>query len=275
MTDLAGANLTGRDEDMMPEAERANAKAFPAKRNPARDTAISLTLAALIIGAWATAHIVGIFFWDLTTQPVWASVALAVFIAWLYVGLFIVAHDTMHYSLVPRVKWANRLVGQLCLGLYAGFSFDNLILKHRDHHVYAGTDRDPDFHDARTLSFLPWYFKFFSEYFGWQQGVIIAAWVAAYVALLGVDLANIWAFWAGPALISSLQLFTFGTYLPHKEEADAPFDDHHNARTNNMPWLVSLLTCFHFGYHHEHHLHPSVPWWRLPAAHAQYLRARG
>jgi beta-carotene ketolase (CrtW type) len=28
---------------------------------------------------------------------------------------------------------------------------------------------------------------------------------------------------------------------------------------------VSLLTCFHFGYHHEHHDTPWVPWWKLPA----------
>ncbi|MFA9473554.1 MAG: fatty acid desaturase [Filomicrobium sp.] len=34
---------------------------------------------------------------------------------------------------------------------------------------------------------------------------------------------------------------------------------------------MSLLTCFHFGYHHEHHLQPDVPWWRLPDAHADYL----
>ncbi|HYD98464.1 MAG TPA: fatty acid desaturase, partial [Alphaproteobacteria bacterium] len=29
--------------------------------------------------------------------------------------------------------------------------------------------------------------------------------------------------------------------------------------------LVSLLTCYHFGHHHEHHLRPDVPWWRLPS----------
>ena len=33
---------------------------------------------------------------------------------------------------------------------------------------------------------------------------------------------------------------------------------------------LSLLTCYHFGgYHHEHHLHPGVPWWRLPGTRAR------
>jgi len=243
-------------------------------RHRTRDAVISLTLAAAIIGGWLAAHIYGVFFIDLATTPWWISAGLAGLLTWLYVGMFIVAHDAMHYSLVPRMRWANRAIGQVALGLYAGFSFKQLITKHRDHHIHAGTDRDPDFHAAGNLSFLAWYVKFFSEYFAWQQAAMIAAAVAAYVLVLDVSLANIWAFWAGPALISSLQLFTFGTYLPHREEEAAPFLDHHRARTNNWDWWVSLLTCFHFGYHHEHHLYPNVPWWRLPAAHAEMIDGR-
>ena len=29
--------------------------------------------------------------------------------------------------------------------------------------------------------------------------------------------------------------------------------------------FLSLLSCFHFGYHHEHHRAPWIAWWRLPA----------
>ena len=54
-------------------------------------------------------------------------------------------------------------------------------------------------------------------------------------------------------------------WLPHRPGHDA-FPDRHNARSSRISDPVSLLTCFHFGgYHHEHHLHPSVPWWRLPS----------
>ncbi|MEO1265510.1 MAG: fatty acid desaturase, partial [Pseudomonadota bacterium] len=75
--------------------------------------------------------------------------------------------------------------------------------------------------------------------------------------------ANIMTFLTVPAIVSSIQLFTFGTYLPHKP-ADPAFTDRHRSRSNDYPWLVSLLTCFHFGYHHEHHAVPDAPWWRLP-----------
>ena len=54
-----------------------------------------------------------------------------------------------------------------------------------------------------------------------------------------------------------------GTYLPHRPGTQ-PFTDRHRSRSNGYPWLVSLLTCVHVGYHHEHHLNPNVPWWRLP-----------
>jgi beta-carotene ketolase (CrtW type) len=79
---------------------------------------------------------------------------------------------------------------------------------------------------------------------------------------LGADVRNLLAFWAAPALLSALQLFTFGTWLPHRQ-TDDPFADHHNARSSSFGPLLSLLTCFHFGRHHEHHLTPWKPWWRL------------
>ncbi|WP_208766779.1 fatty acid desaturase [Nostoc flagelliforme] len=25
------------------------------------------------------------------------------------------------------------------------------------------------------------------------------------------------------------------------------------------------MSCYHFGYHQEHHEYPDVPWWKLPA----------
>jgi beta-carotene ketolase (CrtW type) len=71
-----------------------------------------------------------------------------------------------------------------------------------------------------------------------------------------------------PALLSSLQLFYFGTYLPHRPGPDA-FTDHHRARSNGYSEWLSLLTCFHFGYHHEHHRAPGEPWWRLPTVRRQ------
>jgi beta-carotene ketolase (CrtW type) len=71
-------------------------------------------------------------------------------------------------------------------------------------------------------------------------------------------------FWVLPLVLSSLQLFLFGTYLPHRG-GDAGPSGRHAVRSLGYPHLLSLLACYHFGYHAEHHAHPAVPWFRLPA----------
>jgi len=237
-----------------------------------RQAAIGLTLATLVIVAWLAAHITGVFFMPLAWEWAWLIVPFVVLQCWLYVGLFIVAHDCMHGSLVPFRPQINRAVGQLCLLLYAGFSFDNLNKAHHRHHRYSGTADDPDFDDHPPYGFWRWYAKFFTEYFSWREFVFIGVLIAVYVGLFGAGIGNIIVFWAIPALASSLQLFSFGTYLPHRPGPDT-FEDRHRTRTNRYPAWMSLLTCFHFGYHHEHHLYPDLPWWRLPDAHAKYFEA--
>ena len=231
--------------------------------DPIRQRRIGLVLALAIILAWMALHIWAIFFLPLT----WTTAPLAVLTVavqtWLYVGLFIVAHDCMHGSLVPFKPKANRLIGQVCVFLYAGFSFDALNKSHHRHHRQPGTADDPDFDDHPPHGFWRWFSKFFVEYFSVAQIAIILAVYAVYVFGLGASPYKALVFWAIPGLLSALQLFTFGTYLPHRPDA-LGFADRHNARTNEFPAWLSLLTCFHFGYHHEHHLYPTVPWWRLP-----------
>ena len=64
--------------------------------------------------------------------------------------------------------------------------------------------------------------------------------------------------------LSAVQLWFFGTYLPHRERDDAPYIDRHRARDVGSNALWSLLSCYHFGgAHWEHHSFPAVPWWRL------------
>lgn len=231
-----------------------------------RQGLIGLSLGAAVILGWLVVHVYAVFFHRLEGWGWLGAVALIALSAWLYVGLFIVAHDCMHGSLVPFRPAVNRAVGRLCLMLYAGFSFDRLTPKHHLHHRHPGTAGDPDYLDMPPpQSFLAWYGKFFREYFSLRELIIISAVGATYTAL-GASYLNIVVLWAAPALLSSLQLFTFGTYLPHKPGPDG-FTDRHNARTNDYSWLASLLTCFHFGYHHEHHLFPGVPWWKLPQVH--------
>lgn len=229
-----------------------------------RQTAIGLILAAAIGLAWAALHIGSVFLLPLDGAGLAAAPLLVLTICWLNVGLFIVAHDAMHGSLAPGRPALNLWAGRLALALYAGFSFDRLRPKHFEHHLSPGTEADPDFSARHPESFWPWYGQFFRQYFGWRELAVLTALVAIYTLLLGAPYPNLLLFWALPAILSSLQLFLFGTFLPHRATPE-PFGDRHRARSNDYGALASLLTCFHFGYHHEHHRSPATPWWRLPA----------
>ncbi len=239
--------------------------------SPSRQAAIGLSLALLIIAGWLSLHIWGVFFQPLT----WPALAVAPLIiavqSWLGAGMFIVAHDAMHGSLAPGRPRLNAAIGQVCVGAYAAFSYRRLNVCHHQHHRSPGGADDPDFHADRPEAFGPWFLAFFTRYFGWRELAIVSAVVATYLFVLHAGALNLMLFWGLPAILSALQLFVFGTWLPHRHDAgQAAFADHHNARTLPMPWIMSLLTCFHFGLHHEHHLSPNTPWWRLP----QERRAR-
>lgn len=233
-----------------------------------RQAVIGLTLAGMIMTAWLAAHIYGVFLLDLGGASRAVVLGLIALSTWLSVGLFIIAHDAMHGSLAPYRPRLNTAVGQLALALYAGFRFAPLNREHHLHHRYAGTADDPDFDERPPHGFWTWYAAFMQHYFGLREFLVLALLSAIYLFVLGAELANLLIFWALPALASSLQLFAFGTYLPHRP-GDVAFTDRHRTRSNDLPAWLSLLTCFHFGYHHEHHDQPSVPWWRLPAARAR------
>lgn len=224
---------------------------------------IGLALAGAIIVAWLIVHVAGIFWWRLEWGDAPLIATMVILQAWLSTGLFITAHDAMHGALAPGRPRLNRFVGSLCLGLYAALSYRQLAPKHALHHRHVGTDGDPDFHAADPTRAAPWLLAFFRSYYTHGQIVRITL-VALLYMLLGASLLNIVIFWAMPALLALWQLFFFGTYLPHRHE-EAAFADDHRARSTQLPKLLSLLTCFHFGgYHHEHHLSPGTPWWALP-----------
>lgn len=224
---------------------------------------VGLLLAAAVIGAWLTIHVGAIFGGWHTTAPLSLVVALVLVQAWLSTGLFIIAHDCMHGSLAPGRAGLNTAVGTLCLTLYAGLSYRALLPQHHAHHAAPGTDRDPDFHAGEPRRLLPWFARFFRGYYTHAQIARITIAALVYMAL-GASLTAIAIFWAIPALLALVQLFVFGTWLPHRH-SDGAFADDHRARSIALSPLTSLLTCFHFGgYHHEHHLNPGTPWWRLP-----------
>lgn len=227
-------------------------------------TAIGLGCAGLIFGLWLACHIYGVLFlelggWNWLLAPLLMAVQ-----TWTFVGLFIIAHDAMHGSLAPGHPQLGNRIGRALLLLYAGFGWTKLRAAHFEHHKHAGTGDDPDFDADHPDHFGRWYLTFLKRYFGLLSLIYVATVTFGYVLIAGANPLNVALFYAIPAIASSLQLFYFGTFRPHRHEGEN-FPDRHNARSLRYSWLASLFACFHFGYHHEHHLAPRVPWWALPA----------
>jgi beta-carotene ketolase (CrtW type) len=171
----------------------------------------------------------------------------------LYTGLFITAHDAMHGT-VSTNKTLNNFIGGLCTMLYALFPFGKLYTKHHEHHRHVHSDADPDYYEG---GFLAWYINFIKTYITWWQVAIMAG--IFNVLKFWIAEPNLIIFWVLPSLLSTLQLFYFGTWLPHHGE----HSNKHQSRSFRKNHLLAFLSCYFFGYHYEHHDSPGTPWWRL------------
>ena len=218
--------------------------------------------ACVIIGVWLTTLVV-LLAVDFATLWPWLVLPAVAVQTFLYTGLFITAHDAMHGTVAPANRRLNNLLGTVAVRLYALFSYKKLCDKHWEHHAEPASDHDPDYHDGEHRGFWRWYATFLKNYVGLGQIVGMAVVYNVLHHLVGVPLVNLNLFWVAPALSSTLQLFYFGTYLPHRRPPEG-YPDHHRATSNAYSVFWSFLSCYHFGYHREHHAHPSVPWWRLP-----------
>jgi beta-carotene ketolase (CrtW type) len=177
---------------------------------------------------------------------------------YLYTGLFITAHDAMHGNISPQ-KMINKALGRLASFLFAGLSYSKLLRNHITHHRNPGEDNDPDFYN-KSQNFFVWWFVFMKRYTTITQLIIMA--LLYNVLKLWFDESSIISFWVIPAFLGTLQLFYFGTYIPHKYPHTAKMKPH-NARTLKKNHLWGMLTCYFFGYHFEHHESPRTPWWQM------------
>jgi beta-carotene ketolase (CrtW type) len=219
------------------------------------------SIAVALIGGWILSVGTLLVAVDPARHPV-ASLLLVPLLTWLSTGLFITAHDAMHGTVTPGSPRLNRALGRIAAGLYAAFGFDALLAAHRRHHDTPAADGDPDYHDGAHPGFFDWYLHFMRTYLTWRQVLIMAVAYNLLAHALHVPEPALICFWVVPVLLSTLQLFAFGTWLPHRgEHADG---DRLRARSSDLPRWASLLACFHFDYHREHHASPHVPWWRLP-----------
>jgi beta-carotene ketolase (CrtW type) len=220
-----------------------------------------LFVAGFIMATWATSLAI-LLKLPLEQQPFWTPLAV-LWQTFLYAGLFVTAHDAMHGVISPNPK-INRFVGTLTLLLYGLFSYSQLFKTHWQHHHHPASELDPDFHNGKYKNPFAWYFCFLQRYWSWGRFLGLIASFHAMHLLLHVPEANLVQFWIVPSILSSIQLFYFGTYLPHREPAGG-YQNVFRTQSSYRPLWWSLLTCYHFGYHHEHHEYPHAAWWQLPA----------
>jgi beta-carotene/zeaxanthin 4-ketolase len=224
-------------------------------------TYFGLAIAVLLIFSWLFSQYISLFILNFSKLPIPLILLLIALNTWFFTGLFITAHDGMHTLISPYNSILNNFIGGVAVRLYALFSFKKLKAKHWLHHNHPVSSDDPDFCEG---GFLHWYASFTLTYIEFKQIVGMSLVFFLLKNLLGVAEVNLLAFWVAPALLSTLQLFYFGTYLPHRRE-DGDYKDGHRARSLSFNNFWSFITCFHFGgKHHEHHLYPFVPWWLLP-----------
>lgn len=221
-----------------------------------------LLIAGLIMTTWAVSLTVLLNSTLSQLHPLWQFLAV-LWQMFLYTGLFITAHDAMHGGVAPQQPKLNRSIGSLALLLYGLFSYEQLLKAHWQHHTHPASALDPDFHNGTFKNPVAWYVNFLQRYWSWRRLLALIAAFHAMHLLLHVPEANLVLFWIVPSLLSSVQLFYFGTYLPHREPVGG-YNNIFRAQSAYRPLLLSLLACYHFGYHHEHHEYPHVPWWQLP-----------
>ena len=200
----------------------------------------------------------------------WGLVSAVLLRSQVQTGLFIIGHDAMHGVLWPGQPRLNHGLGTLAVALYAGLPYQQCRRNHQRHHSATATGHDPDFPADTRDDLLSWYRQFMAGYLSWgQMARLLGGWTLLAVLFLPTN-PSAWSavllFCTVPLLISSWQLFLFATYLPHRAQR-WPLQQAEPSSLDLPSWL-SLLACFHFGYHREHHNHPNLRWFELPAARA-------
>ena len=129
------------------------------------------------------------------------------------------------------------------------------------------SEADPDFCPTNNRSLLAWLVRFMRNYLNAAQlsrlALVLTVLLLAAQPHQSQQLITVSVVFLLPLLISTGQLFFVGTYLPHRKKHKQTGPEV-SIKSLNLHPFVSLLACYHFGYHREHHKHPKAPWYLLP-----------
>jgi fatty acid desaturase len=212
-------------------------------------------------------------------------------------ALAILMHEATHYRATPT-RWLNDMVGE-ALALPVLIKMQDYRQTHFAHHRHVNTEDDADW--VRKLGDTDFAFpkssfeiglmllpfalgvKFFillrkfkqqsSKYSksGVRPSKLAVIRSVAYLVVFSASiLLNFWAmllfYWIVPLLTSSMVFFHIRSVAEHFAiKSDHAFN---RTRTVISPfWEAWLLAPHNINYHLEHHLYPSVPFYRLPELH--------
>ena len=220
---------------------------------------MGLLLSAFIATLWLVS-----FFWSLQIEieefPLIVVLLIILCRAFLQTGIFIVAHDAIHGNVIPGKPAWNSAIVRIALFCCGGMPYEVWKKNHERHHERPSHPDDPDFHNGTTSNFILWYLQFSKAYFPRFEFFIYISRLSflclSILFLSNASLRAILFFAVLPIILSSLQLFLFGTYLPHKEKGCI--------KSYYFPPVLSLIACYNFSYHLEHHQYPNTPWYLLP-----------
>ena len=221
----------------------------------------------------------------------------ALSLATLYFRSFSMMHEAVH-GLISTNRRVNDLVG-LIYGSFALLPFAQWREIHLLHHYWSGNvEKDPvrrvtlifkqkpgAFHKITSALWPTWFPILSIIQFGvfWSVCVSRFKQKMSVIAFVGITLPLV--FWCGVLFASGLSLsalvilpsiilyfalvevvnFPHHTDLP-QYEGDTKFslwDQHLTARSCFYPRMLEKLVLLNFNYHIEHHLYPTLPWYRL------------
>ncbi len=256
------------------------------ERRSAEMTGLERCKAAPLV-AWPTliVHVASLGMWGFAVfsgatgaLPVWLGFLLSSFAAYLS---FSVMHESAHCN-VGRSVWLNAMVGRLsALPLAVPFAAFRYV--HLTHHQYTNDHgKDPDGWSGRgpkLLLPLRWLTQDFYQYVVWLKAArhrprreIVSALLNLGVIGLNIPMAcatghgfAVLLFWLLPGRLAKCILSYLFDYAPHRPYEFTRAEDQYRA-THIVGGPLLTIPMVYQNYHLIHHLHPSIPFYRMGLA---------